>query len=648
MLFEEQISRKPDLYPWTKDFMRAMWEGHWTDREFSFSSDKQDFHVKLSDEEKTCIVRALSAIGQIEVAVKTFWAKLGDNLPHPSIQDMGYVMANVECYSEDTDVLTPSGWRKLIDMEVGDSVYQYNPNTDELEKTVVRDTVKKPYTGQVYKFGDRQNQCVVTPNHEMIIKRQKNKTQWEVDRVKAKDFRSHSAIKVPRVAKLKKMKNQIDNLSPLERLFIAIQADGTRCYNYYANGERFFRGANGGYTHSIRIKKQRKIDRLREILSICDVKYTENYLSDGDTCVFYLYLNDYDTDFKDFSEWIDLTNKSSNWCFEFVEELLHWDGSLKQKSYFSKIKSNVDFCQHVGLLAGLYSSTSFSVDERPGFSTKYRVSFSNGKNNWCYTTNMAKEIVNYDGLVSCITVDSGAILTRRNGKTFIAGNCIHNSAYERLLEELGLSDIFEKNLELEWMSGRVKYLRKYTHKYYKDSKKQFVYALALFTLFVENVSLFSQFYVINWFGRKNLLKDTNQQVAYTIREEDLHAKVGIKLINVLRQEYPELFDNELEEKLIHEAEEAFVAESKIIDWIVGDIDTEFLSPSILKEFIKNRINDSLIAIGFKKVFAVDQQILSKTVWFDEAALGNSMADFFHSRPTEYQKAAKSFDEGSLF
>jgi ribonucleoside-diphosphate reductase beta chain len=108
-------------------------------------------------------------------------------------------------------------------------------------------------------------------------------------------------------------------------------------------------------------------------------------------------------------------------------------------------------------------------------------------------------------------------------------------------------------MKLDWIQGRVKYLRKYTHRFYKDSKKQYIYALILFTLFVENVSLFSQFYIINWFSRnKNVLKDTDQQVRYTRNEENIHALVGIKIINVLREECPELFDSELIEKVRQE------------------------------------------------------------------------------------------------
>ena len=321
-IFDEQVSRKPDLYPWADKYCRAMWEGHWTDKEFNFSSDIQDYKVKLTEQEREIIIRTLSAIGQIEIAVKTFWAKLGDNLPHPSIRDMGYVMANIEV--------------------------------------------------------------------------------------------------------------------------------------------------------------------------------------------------------------------------------------------------------------------------------------------------------------------------------------IHNKAYERLIDVLGLEHVFEENLKLDWIEGRVKYLRKYTHRYYKDSKKQFIYALILFTLFVENVSLFSQFYVVNWFGRKNLLKDTNQQTAYTAKEEDIHAKVGIKLVNVIREEYPELFDQDLEEKILHEAEEAFKSESQIIDWMINGIQDDKLNAPLLKEFVKNRINESLEQIGYKKIFEIDEEMVAKTTWFDEEVLGNSSTDFFHQRPTEYSKANKSFDEDDLF
>ena len=49
----------------------------------------------------------------------------------------------------------------------------------------------------------------------------------------------------------------------------------------------------------------------------------------------------------------------------------------------------------------------------------------------------------------------------------------------------------------------------------------------------------------------------------------LHAQVGIKLINTLREEYPDLFDDELEARVREECIDALKAESKVIDWITG-------------------------------------------------------------------------------
>ncbi len=226
---------------------------------------------------------------------------------------------------------------------------------------------------------------------------------------------------------------------------------------------------------------------------------------------------------------------------------------------------------------------------------------------------------------------------------------IHNNAYERLLKVLGLEDVFEENLKLDFIEGRVNYLRKYNHKFYKDSKKQYVYALTLFTLFVENVSLFSQFYVINWFNRyRNVLKDTGQQVKYTRNEENIHALAGIKIINTIRSEHPELFDEELEERIASEAKAAFEAESQIVDWMINGFNEKGLNADILKEFIKNRINDSLEKIGFHSAFDVDTSLLEDTMWFEEELMGNNATDFFHSRPVEYSKNSQTFDADDLF
>ena len=146
MIFEEQLSRKPNHYPWTEEFIEAMHNGFWTDKEFSFTSDIKDFKVNLNETEKEIIVRTLSAIGQIEVAVKKFWAKLGDNLPHPSLTDLGYVMANVE-------VIHNNAYERLLKVLGLEEIFEENLKLDFIEGRV---NYLRKYTLRFYKDSKKQ------------------------------------------------------------------------------------------------------------------------------------------------------------------------------------------------------------------------------------------------------------------------------------------------------------------------------------------------------------------------------------------------------------------------------------------------------------------------------------------------------------
>ena len=82
--------------------------------------------------------------------------------------------------------------------------------------------------------------------------------------------------------------------------------------------------------------------------------------------------------------------------------------------------------------------------------------------------------------------------------------------------------------------------------------------------------------------------------------------------------------------------------------MVNGINEPHLSAPILKEFIKKRINDSMIQIGFEAPFEIDGELIEQTTWFDEELLGNNMTDFFHGRPVDYSKNSQSFSEDDLF
>ena len=238
------------------------------------------------------------------------------------------------------------------------------------------------------------------------------------------------------------------------------------------------------------------------------------------------------------------------------------------------------------------------------------------------------------------------------GAVFGGIEVIHSRAYSEILNKLGFNDEFQNILNKPAIRGRVAYLNKYNNKPYRNDRKNIVYSITLFSLFVENVSLFSQFYIILALNRfQDLFKDVANVVQYTSKEENLHAKGGIALINQIRVEHPELFDEEFENRIYEEANEALTAELNLLDWVFEHSPAgigSYLTKELLATFLKRRLNESLTAIGFKELFEIDKELNTKTLWMDEEVLATTLTDFFHKRPIEYERKMVSFAPDALF
>lgn len=235
------------------------------------------------------------------------------------------------------------------------------------------------------------------------------------------------------------------------------------------------------------------------------------------------------------------------------------------------------------------------------------------------------------------------------GAVFGGVEVIHSRAYAEILAKLGFNEEFESLFKEPVVKGRVDYLSKYVNKVYKNDHQNIIYSLTLFTLFTEYCALFSQFYTILGFNRyRNVLKDVANIVQYTSKEENLHAEGGIYLLNEIRKEHPELFNEELINRIKDEVQEAFIAESRLIEWILQGYENEFLSEDILKTYIKRRMNECLTKINMEEVFEVDPVISEKTDWMEEEVYASAMTDFFHKKPIDYVKKSKSFNSEELF
>jgi ribonucleoside-diphosphate reductase beta chain len=225
------------------------------------------------------------------------------------------------------------------------------------------------------------------------------------------------------------------------------------------------------------------------------------------------------------------------------------------------------------------------------------------------------------------------------GTTFGENEITHFEAYSMLLEKLGFNEEFERLLENEVIADRINYLSKYLRGSGDNVQEFNTLKLALFSLFVENVSLFGQFLVIKSFNKKKKkLKSIDNVVLATQKDELCHAQFGVELLRIIKSENPDWFNEAFYVKIERACKKAFEAECRIIDWIFEQGDLDFLTAFDVKEFLKRRFNSSLEDIGASKIFTdIDEASREKTKWFDEEIIAYIRNDFFDTKSTNYNK-----------
>ena len=222
------------------------------------------------------------------------------------------------------------------------------------------------------------------------------------------------------------------------------------------------------------------------------------------------------------------------------------------------------------------------------------------------------------------------------GNTFGESEVRHSRAYSHVLELLGFNKAFDELMDNPVIQGRIDYLAKYLKNAGSNNKELYTLTLTLFSLFVENCSLFSQFYIVKSFNKqKNTFKGIDNVIQATMKEEKLHGLAGAYIINLIKKENPDWFNEDFYKTIERACKKAYAAEANIIDWIFELGELTFLSKQDVLEFTKNRFNESLKMIGANPIFEVDKDILKGSAWFNVEVDSETHTDFFHKTPTAY-------------
>lgn len=233
------------------------------------------------------------------------------------------------------------------------------------------------------------------------------------------------------------------------------------------------------------------------------------------------------------------------------------------------------------------------------------------------------------------------------GATFAESEVRHADAYAHLLEILGLNEDFKDILDVPVLKERYDYLQAASSPGIND--KENTKSIILFSLLIEHVSLFSQFLIIMSFNKyKNLFKGVSNVVEATSKEEQIHGLFGIDLVGIIRDEHPEWFDNKTNNDIEKFCRDAYDVEERVIDWIFEEGELDFMPKDVVKEFVKNRLNNSIEAIGFGRPFPTTDKLVEQTDWFDNEVIATKHVDFFQKRSINYNKRSSAITGDDLF
>jgi len=155
--------------------------------------------------------------------------------------------------------------------------------------------------------------------------------------------------------------------------------------------------------------------------------------------------------------------------------------------------------------------------------------------------------------------------------------------------------------------------------------------MVVFSLILEGIFFYSSFAVIFGFQRQNKMIGSAEQIQYIMRDESQHLNFGINIINTIKEEQPELWTPEFQQRMIDLVKEATrleytFAQEVFPNGIFG------LNSDGFKQYIEFIADRRLERVGLPAQFGSDNPF----PWMSEAIDLNKEKNFFETRVTEYK------------
>jgi ribonucleoside-diphosphate reductase beta chain len=221
---------------------------------------------------------------------------------------------------------------------------------------------------------------------------------------------------------------------------------------------------------------------------------------------------------------------------------------------------------------------------------------------------------------------------------------VHTHAFHYIVESLGLDEgeVFNAYHEIPSIRAKDEFEEELTRAVLEpgfttatfEGAQKFLENLVGYYVILEGIMFYSGFAMILSLHRRNLMTGIGEQFQYILRDETVHLNFGIDLINGIREEHPELWTPEFQERLIGHIDRAVqleiaYAREALPRGVLG------LTAEMFEDYVRYIADRRLERIALPARYRRPNPF----PWLSEAIDLRKQKNFFESRVTEYQSAA---------
>ncbi len=171
----------------------------------------------------------------------------------------------------------------------------------------------------------------------------------------------------------------------------------------------------------------------------------------------------------------------------------------------------------------------------------------------------------------------------------------------------------------------------------KEDRRAFLINLICFAACVEGLFFYGAFAYVYWFRSRGLLHGLATGTNWVFRDESMHMDFAMSVVDTVREEEPDLFDDEMAKQVTEMLEEAVEAELQFAQDLCGD-GLPGMNTASMREYLQAVADQRLARLGMPIRYGS-----TNPFGFMELQNVQELTNFFERRVSAYQVAV----EGSV-